>query len=61
MGYDRFYPWIRKSEHPDTIVSFIQDLGVPQTLISENTPEEAKGKSKEICRTYRIQQKLTVP
>jgi hypothetical protein len=61
MGYDRFYPWVTKKEHPDTIMSFIQDVGVPQTLISDNAPEEAKGKSKDLCRTYRIQQKVTVP
>jgi hypothetical protein len=42
-------------------MSFIQDVGVPQTLNSDNAPEESKGKSKELCRTYRIIQKVTAP
>jgi hypothetical protein len=39
LGYDRFYPWQRKSEHADALMQFIHDVGVPQTLISEEGPE----------------------
>jgi hypothetical protein len=60
-GYDRFYPWTRKAEHPDTLMQFINDVGVPQTLISDNAPEEIYGRARETCRKYRIQQKTIVP
>jgi hypothetical protein len=40
LGYDRFYPWQRKSEHADALMQFIHDVGVPQTLISDNAKEE---------------------
>jgi hypothetical protein len=43
LGYDRFYPWQRKSKHADAIMQFIHDVGVPQTLISDNAKEEILG------------------
>jgi hypothetical protein len=61
MGYNHLYLWVRKNLHLDTIMPFIQDVGVPQTLILDKDPEEAKKKSKELCWTFRIQQKVTVP
>jgi hypothetical protein len=60
-GYNRFYLWKRKGEHPDTLMQFINDVGVPTTLISDNAPEEVMGKARKTCRKYRIQQRTVVP
>lgn len=60
-GYDRFYPWKSKREHPDTIMSFIHDVGVPQVLVSDGAKEEIEGRAKATCQEYRIAQKVTVP
>ena len=61
MGYDRVYTWKSKKEHPDTIMDFIQDVGVPQILISDGAKEETLGRAHETCRKYRIKQQITVP
>jgi hypothetical protein len=60
LGYDRFYPWVRKSEHADTLMLFINNVGVPQTLISDNAKEEVRGRARETCTKYRINIKTTV-
>jgi hypothetical protein len=48
LGYDRFYP-------------FIHNVGVPQTLISDNAKEEILGRAWDTCTKYRIIVKTTVP
>ena len=60
-GYDRFYPWKRKGEHPDTLVTLMNDVGIPQVLVSDNAKEELQGRARDICRKYHIHQKPTVP
>jgi hypothetical protein len=60
LGYDRFYPWVRKAEHGDTIMSFIHDVGIPHTLISDNALEEVSSRCRETCRRYRINMKQMV-
>jgi hypothetical protein len=52
LGYDRFYPWQSKGQHADTIMRFIHDVGVPQTLINNNAKEEVKGRAKATCDKY---------
>jgi hypothetical protein len=61
LGYDRFYPWVRKSDHADTHMLFINNVGLPQTLISDNAKEEVRGHTREMCTKYRINVKTTVP
>lgn len=61
FGYDRFYAWKSKSEHGNAIMSFIHDVGVPQTLVSDGAKENIEGRAKEVCREYRINQQITVP
>lgn len=60
-GYDRFYPWTRKFHHPDALMSFIHEVGLPNTLVSDGALEETQGRAGDICREYHIQQKVTVP
>jgi hypothetical protein len=61
LGYDQFYPWISKGEHPNALKEFINEIGIPKTLISDNTPEEVRGESRKICQKYHIRQRVTVP
>ena len=59
-GFDLFYPWKKKSEHPDKLMQFIHDVGVPQVMISDGAPELTDGRTKEVCQEYRIKQKHSV-
>jgi hypothetical protein len=61
LGYDRIYPWKQKGDHHETTMDLIHDVGVPQTLVTDNAPEETMGQAREVCRQYRIAQKTTVP
>jgi hypothetical protein len=61
LGYDRFYPWKGKGEHPQALMEFIHDSGVPQTLVSDNALEETHGATCDICRKHHIKQRVTVP
>jgi ribosomal protein S25 len=56
LGYDRFYPWRSKGEHPSALKEFINDVGIPKTLISDNALEEVYGESRKICQKYHIRQ-----
>ena len=60
-GYDRFYPIRSKAFAPDSLMSFIQDVGIPKTIISDNAGEEIHGDWATTCRKFRIEQKHTVP
>jgi hypothetical protein len=59
-GYDHFYPWKSKGQHADTIKTFIDDFGVPETLISDHALEKTHGHARELCRYIRINMKATV-
>ena len=61
LGFDAFYPWKNKGQHHEAIMSFIHEVGVPQTLVSDGAKEMIGGRSKDVCQEYRIQMKETVP
>jgi hypothetical protein len=61
LGYDRFYPCRSKGENSNALKEFINDVGIPKTLISDNALEEVYGESRKICQKYHIQQRVTVP
>jgi hypothetical protein len=61
LGYDRFNPWKSKGEHPDTLMRFIHNVGVPHTLISDNAKEEMAERARDTCTKYRINVETTVP
>ena len=42
-------------------MSFIHDVGIPQTIVSDGGKELYQGTACETCNKYCIQQKLTVP
>jgi hypothetical protein len=60
LGYDWFYPWKSKGQRPDTLMQFIHDVGVPNTLISNNAPEEIHGRARDTCTKFRINVKTIV-
>ena len=48
------YPMILKSQAPEALMAFIQDVGVPRNLVTDGSREETHGRWKEIIRKFRI-------
>ena len=48
QGYDEIYPWKTRGDHPDTLMSLIQDVGIPQTLISDGGKELIYGRARDM-------------
>ena len=38
-GYDYIYPWKSKKQHAEALMSFIHDVGIPQTIVSDGRKE----------------------
>ena len=34
-GFNYVYPWKSKEQHPETLMSFIHDVGIPQMIVSD--------------------------
>jgi hypothetical protein len=61
-GIDHFYPMKSKAmAGPNALMPFIQEVGVPQTIVTDNAPEEVHGEFGKICCQLRIRQEQTVP
>jgi hypothetical protein len=60
-GFDKFFPWTKKSRHPDALMEFIHTVGIPNTIVSDNALEETHGRSGEIMKEYHIHLQTTVP
>ena len=61
-GSDHFYPMKSKGmAGPFALMPFIQEVGIPQTIVTDNAPEEVHGEFGKICRQFRIKQEQTVP
>ena len=50
-----------KSKAPAVLMSFIQDYGIPPTLVTDNAHEGTHGKWGYSCHVYHIQQKHIAP
>jgi hypothetical protein len=61
LGFDKLFPWTKKSSHPDALMEFIHTVGIPNTIVSDNALEETCGRSGEIMQEYRIHLQTTVP
>jgi transposase len=46
---------------PFALMPFIQEVGIPQTIVTDNAPEEVHGEFGKICQQFRIKQEQTVP
>ena len=61
-GSDHFYPMTGKGmAGPDALMPFVREVGIPQTIVTDNAPEEIGGEFGKICRKFRIKQEQTVP
>jgi len=52
--FTKFYPMRRKGEASDTLISFMQDIGIPLGLHSDNAKELTEGKMGEIVKEFWI-------
>jgi hypothetical protein len=60
-GYDSFYPWETPSHYQHALMSFIHDVGVPKTLVTDGASEMISGNGRRICNEYHINMRVTVP
>ena len=60
--YSQFYPVKLKSDLHTTVHEFVHDLGaIPETLVSDNAPDEIKGNFEKETKYWRINQLKTEP
>jgi len=52
--FTKVYPMKLQSEAPDTLMYFIHDVGIPNTMHLDDAPELMHGCFKQICKDYGI-------
>jgi hypothetical protein len=55
IGFTKVYPMRSKGEAYQTLRCFIHDVGVPQTIHSDNAKESMQGQWRKICNEFGIQ------
>jgi len=62
-GFDCIYPHVSKSCAGEGLTRFIQDVGVPQTLVMDGAMEQIGRQSEmgKVCRAHHIEVRPTVP
>jgi hypothetical protein len=50
-----------KSEAGNALLEFIQDIGIPSSLHTDDAKEQTSGKWREVCVNHDIKQTLTEP
>jgi hypothetical protein len=61
LHFSKFYPMQRKSQAPDTLVSFMQDIGIPSDLHSDDAKELFQGRMKELLQKFWIKGSQSEP
>jgi len=61
IGYTHFVPIKAKAEAPYALQEFIQDVGIPSSIHTDEAKELTIGIWREICRSHSIKQTLTEP
>jgi hypothetical protein len=61
LSFCKMYPMKQKSNTPDTLNSFIHEVGIPHAIHSDDAPELLHGRFKQICKDYGIQTSYTEP
>jgi hypothetical protein len=61
LGFKKFFPLRTESEGQKSMVDFIQLVGIPHALHSDNAKVFMHGEFKRTCRKYDIQQTFTEP
>jgi len=60
-AFVRVYPLKKKADAHHSLVKFIQDVGIPKTLLTDNAPEETRGEWARVVRKYHIKPRTTEP
>jgi hypothetical protein len=61
IDFVKFIPMEKKSDAPDTLVEFCQDIGIPSKLHSDNANELTKGRWGELTKKYQIKVTMSEP
>ena len=60
-GGTYFYPLREKAAVGSSLMTFIQDIGVPRDLVTDGAKEETLGEWLETTKKFRIRQYVTEP
>ena len=60
LGYNCFYPMKGRGEASEPLLSFINNTGIPQNLVSDGALVESKGNWEKVTK-YHIRQNLIIP
>jgi len=55
IGFSKIYPMRLKSEVPDTLKTFIHDVGIPSAIHADEARELMEGKFRSLCKEFGIQ------
>jgi hypothetical protein len=61
LSFTKVYPMKTKAEAANTLSKFIHDMGIPNSLHSDDAPELMHGQLKQICKEYDINTTYTEP
>jgi hypothetical protein len=61
VHFSKFYPMKSKAEAPNTLISFMQDIGIPSELHSDDARKLTMGKMKELAREFWIKTTQSEP
>jgi hypothetical protein len=61
VDFSKFYPMRRKGEAADTLIAFMQDIGIPAGLHSDNAKELTKGRVADIAKEFWIKVSQSEP
>jgi hypothetical protein len=61
LSFTKTYPMKAKSETVDTLNAFIQEVGIPHALHSDDAKELLQGPFKQLCKDYGIPCTYTEP
>jgi hypothetical protein len=61
LSFMKIYPMKTKSEVSDSLVQFIQDVGIPHAIHSDAAPELIQGRFRQLCKDYHIHPMCTEP
>jgi hypothetical protein len=61
VDFTKFYPMKSKSETADTLISFMQDIGIPSDLHSDDAKELTGGRMGELLRKFWIKPSQSEP
>jgi hypothetical protein len=61
INFTKFIPMKKKSDAPDTLLAFMQDVGIPSDLHSDDAKELTQGRMGEITRKAWIKTSQSEP